>query len=318
MCASSAGTSIGDWDAIGNPAPIVTGIPRTSGRHSGCRTRFGPDGYLWITTGDAATPTTRRTWRRSAARCCASRPTANPAPGNMGVPSCRRSTPTASATRRASASGRATARPFLVEHGPDRDDEITVVTAGGNGGWAPGPGLQRERPDDRHRLRRTSCSRCGSRAARPSPRPVATFVTDADWGDRSGQLAVAVLKGEQLRMINVDRRRAGPGRRGAHRLRPDARRRRRPRRPPLHPHRRQPRPSPGGATRPVAATHLGAILPIRRSGADSSRIPQRSAPRSGAVTVVGQDCDGARHVPPPRAARRVARRVRRPRVVASG
>ena len=31
----------------------------------------------------------------------------------------------------------------------------------------------------------------------------ADFVTDPDWGDRAGQLAVAVLKGAQLRMFNV-------------------------------------------------------------------------------------------------------------------
>ena len=33
--------------------PLVGGIP-AAGRHSGCRLRFGPDGYLWVATGDAA------------------------------------------------------------------------------------------------------------------------------------------------------------------------------------------------------------------------------------------------------------------------
>jgi glucose/arabinose dehydrogenase len=33
---------------------IVTGMPYSTGRHSGCRPRFGPDGYLWVGTGDAA------------------------------------------------------------------------------------------------------------------------------------------------------------------------------------------------------------------------------------------------------------------------
>ena len=34
--------------------PLIDGIDRTSGRHSGCRLRFGWEGYLWVATGDAA------------------------------------------------------------------------------------------------------------------------------------------------------------------------------------------------------------------------------------------------------------------------
>ena len=39
--------------------PLVGGIPAdaTDGRHGGCRLRFGPAGYLWIATGDAAVGT---------------------------------------------------------------------------------------------------------------------------------------------------------------------------------------------------------------------------------------------------------------------
>ena len=36
-------------------APLVDGIPGSGRNHSGCRLRFGPDGYLWIATGDATT-----------------------------------------------------------------------------------------------------------------------------------------------------------------------------------------------------------------------------------------------------------------------
>ena len=37
--------------------PLTGGIPAAS-RHGGCRLRFGPDGYLWVATGDATTGTT--------------------------------------------------------------------------------------------------------------------------------------------------------------------------------------------------------------------------------------------------------------------
>ena len=40
---------------LADKVPIVTGMPSTAGgRHSGCRMAFGPDGNLWIGTGDSA------------------------------------------------------------------------------------------------------------------------------------------------------------------------------------------------------------------------------------------------------------------------
>ena len=34
--------------------PLVSGLPGRTGSHGGCRMRFGPEGYLWIATGDAS------------------------------------------------------------------------------------------------------------------------------------------------------------------------------------------------------------------------------------------------------------------------
>ncbi|MGB5811647.1 MAG: PQQ-dependent sugar dehydrogenase, partial [Polyangiales bacterium] len=47
-----------EGDAILDRSDIVTGMPYRTGRHSGCRPRFGNDGFLWVGTGDAAIAST--------------------------------------------------------------------------------------------------------------------------------------------------------------------------------------------------------------------------------------------------------------------
>jgi glucose/arabinose dehydrogenase len=59
---------------------IVTGMPYSSGRHSGCRPRFGPDGYLWVGTGDAQSVPRPKTTIRLVAKCYASIEMAEPRP----------------------------------------------------------------------------------------------------------------------------------------------------------------------------------------------------------------------------------------------
>ncbi|MEK7152544.1 MAG: PQQ-dependent sugar dehydrogenase, partial [Patescibacteria group bacterium] len=51
-----------DLSGIEKRKDIITGAPRNlSGRHSGCRMAFGPDGYLWVGTGDTAQNRTPQT-----------------------------------------------------------------------------------------------------------------------------------------------------------------------------------------------------------------------------------------------------------------
>jgi aldose sugar dehydrogenase len=191
---------------------IVTGIPANpSGRHSGCRPRFGPDGFLWVTTGDAAHGTHPQDlnslggkvlrvteWGRRAPRNFRGRIFAYGFRNPQGI-SFR------------PGDGRA----FIVEHGPDRDDEITPLRRGGNGGWNPvgnGETYNEDVPmtDTQrypHALRPVWQS--GDSTIAPSG---GTFVTHRDWGTWRGRMAVAVLKDQHLRLIDVRRGVADPGR----------------------------------------------------------------------------------------------------------
>ena len=65
------------WDAtkpagqqLGTPRVLVSGIPHNV-HHNGGRISFGPDGYLYATTGRCSNRRSRRTRARSAARSCA-------------------------------------------------------------------------------------------------------------------------------------------------------------------------------------------------------------------------------------------------------
>ena len=99
-------------------------------------------------------------------------------------------------------------RPFIIEHGPGCDDEITALRAGGNGGWdpvAPGnPAAYNERVPMTDLRKFPNALRPAWSSGCPTIAPSGgTFVDDPDWGLRNNQMAVAVLKGQQLRMIRI-------------------------------------------------------------------------------------------------------------------
>ena len=54
---------------LGEPMVILDNIPAAN-IHDGARVKFGPDGKLYLTMGDAAAPSVRRISRRSTERSC--------------------------------------------------------------------------------------------------------------------------------------------------------------------------------------------------------------------------------------------------------
>ena len=179
--------------------PLVGGIPAGS-RHGGCRLRFGPQGYLWVATGDAKVGTVPQDpLSRGGKVLRVDASTGAGAPDNPAAPS-----PVYTSGHR-NVQGLAlrpgTSQMWSVEHGPTVDDEINLLTAGGNYGWDPVPGYNQ-------RLPMTDLAKFPDavEAKWSSGDPtIATsggiFLEGSWWGDWEGRLAVASLKDESLRLF---------------------------------------------------------------------------------------------------------------------
>jgi glucose/arabinose dehydrogenase len=199
--------------ALSAPTPILTGMGH-EGFHDGCRLRFQPGANpaaLFVTMGDAAIGSGPQSPESLNGKILRVTTDGAPYPSNPyfdgGVNKARIYTfghrnPQGIAFRPG------TGQVYSVEHGPDRNDEVNRLVPGGNGGWNPVPGYNQSVPmtDILHypgAMRPVWRSGDGGTIA-PSG---ATFLSGPQWKALDGALAVAVLKGSQLRLMFLD----GPG-----------------------------------------------------------------------------------------------------------
>ena len=170
-------------------ATILDGIEAGAIHDSG-RIRFGPDGRLYVSTGDAGRSELAQDPQSRNGKYL--RLEKDEYRGNGG-------TPEIFSSGHRNAQGFAwqprTNRLISTEHGPDGDDEVNLVTRGGNYGWP------RARGRDHGRFKAPLAVYPDSIA--PSG---ATFVTlpGSSW---TGDYLFAALRGEQLRRLRFDGRR---------------------------------------------------------------------------------------------------------------
>ena len=181
--------------------PLVGGLPAASFRHGGCRMRFGPEGYLWIATGDAASGTVPQDLTSLGGKVLRVDPsTGAGAPSNPFASSPRIYTyghrnPQGLALRPG------TSRMWSVEHGPSVDDEINLLVAGRNYGWDPVPGYN-ESVSMTDLVKFPEALEAKWSSGSPT---LATsggiFLEGEQWGVWEGRLAVATLKDRKLRLF---------------------------------------------------------------------------------------------------------------------
>ena len=192
--------------------PLVEGIPVGPGPwHSGGRLLFGPEGYLWIATGDGRVVTGAQDLMSLGGKVLRVDPrTGAGAPGNpFGASSPVYSYGFRNPQGLALRPG--TDQMWLVEHGPKHDDEINLLKAGGNYGWDPIPDdgalVFYDYPDEAGVPMTDLAKFPSARQARwSSGFPTlatsgAVFLDGPQWGEWEGRLAVATLKTKSLRVF---------------------------------------------------------------------------------------------------------------------
>jgi glucose/arabinose dehydrogenase len=186
-----------------NRVDILTGIPANpTGRHSGCRPRFGPDGFLWVGTGDAAIGTNPQNPQSLGGKVLRITGAGLPAPGNLGAPF-RPEIYTYGHRNVQGLAFAADGKAYSIEHGPDRDDEVNLLVGGSNYGWDPVPGYNEAVPmTDLGKFpnARPAIWSSGFPTIAPSG---GAILSGSQWAGWDKALAVAVLRGQQLRVIGL-------------------------------------------------------------------------------------------------------------------
>jgi aldose sugar dehydrogenase len=202
---------LSEQDTLTERTDIVTGISYKtaagSGAHSGGRLRFGPDGMLYLTTGDNHSATIPQDVEALGAKVLRFTTDGTPAPGNPSIGSRDLIWALGFRNPQGIAFHPHTGAVFISEHGPAVDDEVTKLTAGANGGW---------NPNNNGSYNGYSGALMTDQTAIPSAvAPIwkhdassgmsaSTFLSGASWKAWDYRLAVAFLAGRKIQVLDFD------------------------------------------------------------------------------------------------------------------
>ncbi|MGH3760974.1 PQQ-dependent sugar dehydrogenase [Actinophytocola sp.] len=192
---------------------LLTGLPLSTGRHSGCRPTIGADGMLVVGTGDTAQGSISQDKTSLGGKVLRlDLNTGEPAPDNPFIDAENPRERYVYSYGHRNIQGVAI-RPdsdqiYTAEHGPSSNDEVNLIQSGGNYGWDPSQGgrvggydesvpmtdLQRF-PDAvpaKWQSGETTEAVCA-----------ATFLEGDQWGGLNGVLVVTALKGAKVILLTL-------------------------------------------------------------------------------------------------------------------
>jgi len=174
-------------DGFARESVVLDGIPGGK-THDGGRIAFGPDGALYVTTGDAGEGARAQDVDSLAGKVLRLTPDGDPHPDNPfdnEVFTYGHRNPQGLAWRGNT--------PFSTEHGPDTDDEVNVLRAGRNYGWPEVMG-----PTDGDRFTDPLVSYT------PTIAPGSATFYDGAIADWQGDFFFGTLAGVHLRRVRFD------------------------------------------------------------------------------------------------------------------
>jgi glucose/arabinose dehydrogenase len=202
-----------DWRSAARVAdPLVGGIPANgdTGRHGGCRLRFDTDGALLVGTGDNAVGSYPQDQAVLGGKVLRVDPaTGGPWPGNP-LTGRAGAAPEVWTYGHRNVQGLAvrpgTGQVYAVEQGTDRDDEVTLLAPGANGGYDPdGDGGRYDESVGMTDVDLPDVVLPSWASGRPTiATSGATFLAGEQWGSYEGLLVVGVQKDTGLLAVGVD------------------------------------------------------------------------------------------------------------------
>ncbi|MFQ6171348.1 PQQ-dependent sugar dehydrogenase [Oryzobacter sp. R7] len=192
---------------------LLTGLPISSGRHSGCRPTLAADGALLVGTGDVARarhPQDRTSLGGKVLRLHLE--TGKPLPDNPFASASNAREKYVYSYGHRNIQG-VTVRPgtgeiYTAEHGPSNNDEVNRIEAGANYGWDPSRGGRSDSYDESVAMTDTERFPDAVPAIWQSGRTTqaicaAEFLSGDQWGGLDGALVVTALKGAKLLVLTL-------------------------------------------------------------------------------------------------------------------